>query len=157
MASEGKRVVKSRGKVLNFTLGISIEGLLAFIKNNRDWRLTYLKALGRLARKKLGKGFLSQKGRPNRLMYKGLYKNKRGTYKIRNTVTSKVNGITFTSPPLNFFENGRVYKGVNGGKDRKERPRKILTVQFKGVLNSNLQRWSDFVAKDTIEKAIAKI
>lgn len=138
------------------TLELDIEGLLAFIKNDKDWRLTYLKALGRLSRKQLAKNYLSQKGQPNKLMYKGLYKNKRGTYKIRNTVTKGVNAITFTSPPLNFFEFGRTYKGVNGVA-RKDPARKILTVQFKGMLQSNLQTWANRVSRDTLEKEAAKV
>lgn len=153
MASSSKIV--SRGKALKMTLELEIEGLLALMKNSITWRAAYLAYLGNIARKALGRKFLSSKG-PNTLKYKGLGQNKAGGYKINNRIIKGVNAITFTSPPLNFFENGRTYKGLNG-TSKTQPGRYIITKQFKGMMEANLQSWSDRAARETVEKEFAKI
>lgn len=160
MASASKIV--SRGKTLQMTLELNIEGLLALMKNSVDLRAAYLSYLGNIARKALGRKLLSDKG-PNTLNYKGLGQNKAGKYKINNRIIKGVNAITFTSPPANFFEWGRVYKAIKktethpGRPKRVEKGRFIITRQFKGMMESNLQSWSDRAAADTIEKEFAKV
>jgi len=127
-----------RGTVLRVNVVADYKEFKGLTKRNNEFKFHVLKSLGRQARRWLQRSHWLKRRSKTTLQYNGVYKNSKGQYKVINRVTKFAQSIVFTSPPMNFFEFGRKFKG----KD-KERPRLILTGKFKRHLEANAGRYAN--------------
>ncbi len=88
---------------LTFSLQGSFESFNKFIKSFPELKVAMLSSIGKQGRLTLKGQFLSGQ----EINLRAFPKDKRGRHTISNRVFKKGNAISFSSFPVNLFENGR--------------------------------------------------